>query len=183
MAQYVTNQATRIIVRAVGELSQESGVVAFDDTSSQAIDEEGNEPELEVVVNTPTPQEQIEYATYKPTIVGKEWILSETDLCDFSLSFHPGSLEIDHFLVSVFIMEGCGILGTVGRHLLPISRFANCVFRAAEARRNLRTLYVAKSYGMAARSVSQTIRPCLRMASSLVEVGVFGCWERVQMWF
>jgi hypothetical protein len=65
-------------------------------------------------------------------------------------------------------------LGTVGGHLLPVSSFANCVFRAAEARRTLRTLYVAKSYGMVALSVSQIIRPCLRMPSSLVEVSVFG---------
>jgi hypothetical protein len=102
--QYVTNQATRIIVRAVGELSQESGLVAFDDTASQAIDEdEENEPELEPVVNTPTPQERIDYATYKPTIVGKEWILSETDLCDFLRLFsHSTSSEIDHFLVLSF---------------------------------------------------------------------------------
>lgn len=94
--QYVTNQATRIIVRAVGELSQESGLDAVDDTASHVLDieDETNEPELEAVVNTPTPQERIDYATYQPTIVGKEWVLSETDL--------------------FFIMEGCGILGTGG---------------------------------------------------------------------
>ena len=98
IAQYVTNQATRIIVRAVGELSQESEVAALDGTASHPIDEdEGMEPELEAVVNTPTPQERVDYATYKPTIVGNEWILSETDLCDFSSSFHSRSLGIDHF--------------------------------------------------------------------------------------
>ena len=63
-------------------------MVAFDDTASHAIGEhEKDEPELEAVVNIPTPQEQIDYATYKPTIVGKEWILSETDLCDFFVVF------------------------------------------------------------------------------------------------
>jgi hypothetical protein len=98
IAQYVTNQATRIIVRAVGELSQESAVVALDDAASHLIDEdEGNEPEVEAAVNTPTQQERVDYATYKPTIVGKEWILSETDLCDFSLSFHSRNSGIDHF--------------------------------------------------------------------------------------
>ena len=122
IAQYVTNQATRIIVRAVGELSQESGVVAFDDTASQAIEEdEGDEQELEAVVHTPTPQEWIDYRTYKPTVIGKEWILSDTDLCDFPFFFSlPIGSEIDHFWFLVFIMEGCGVLGTVGRYVMPI---------------------------------------------------------------
>ena len=75
-------------------------MVAFDDTVSQAIDEdEGNEPELEAVVNTPTPQERIDYATYKPTIVGKEWVLSETDLCDFC---HLFFLEPQKLITFVF---------------------------------------------------------------------------------
>ena len=56
-------------------------MIALDGTVSHLIHEdEGNEPELEAVVSTP-PQERIDYATYKLTIVGKEWIL---DLCDFS---------------------------------------------------------------------------------------------------
>ncbi|KAF8957579.1 DUF917-domain-containing protein [Flammula alnicola] len=78
--QYVTNQATRIIVRAVGELGQgqERAVLA----------------DLEPIIHNPTPRDRIDYTTYRPNIVGKEWILSETDL--------------------FFIMEGCGILGTGG---------------------------------------------------------------------
>ena len=72
-------------------------MVAFDDVASQAIEEdERDEEELEAVVNTPTPQEWIDYRTYKPTIIGKEWILSETDLCDFPFFFHV-YLEIDRF--------------------------------------------------------------------------------------
>ncbi|KDR80342.1 hypothetical protein GALMADRAFT_242719 [Galerina marginata CBS 339.88] len=91
--QYVTNQATRIIVRAVGELKHDahslpSAPNAFD------LDDDGEEVEKEPVINKPTIQDKVDYTTYRPKIVGNEWILSETDL--------------------FFIMEGCGILGTGG---------------------------------------------------------------------
>ena len=80
------------------------------------------------------------------------------------------------FLFIVFIMEGCGILGTVGYYfMLLIMPTNHNMSRAAEARHTLRTLLVAKSYGMAAQSASQTIHPCLRMAFSPVDVSSFGC--------
>lgn len=85
--QYVTNQATRIIVKAVGEL----------DTSVPASGQSGaTDSELEVEeisiadpqLGQPVLQEEspyIDYESYKPTIIENEWILSETDLCTFSL--------------------------------------------------------------------------------------------------
>ena len=45
--------------------------------------------QTQAVVSTP-PQERIDYATYKLTIVGKEWIL---DLCDFSSTSVLHSVE------------------------------------------------------------------------------------------
>ena len=113
-----------------------SGVVEFDDSASQAINEdEENGPELEAVVNTPRPQERVDYVTYKPPIVGNEWILSETHLCDFPRLF----------ILEARKWEGCGILGIVGHHLLPASMFPNRVFRVAEAPAHL---IVAKSYAL-----------------------------------
>jgi hypothetical protein len=78
-------------------------------------------------------------------------------------------------------MEGCGVLGTVGYHFMLLIMFTNHdMSRAAEARHTLRTLAVAKSYGMAAQSASQTIHPCLRMAFSPGKVSSFGCWDGIQ---
>jgi len=48
--------------------------------------------------------------------------------------------------------------------------FPNCLSRAAGAHHTLHTLFADKSYGMGVRSVSRTIRPCLKVASSPVEV-------------
>ncbi|PPQ89891.1 hypothetical protein CVT25_004813 [Psilocybe cyanescens] len=92
--QYVTNQATRIIVRAVGELKDDGEIVSSTpDTSSEA-DEEDDGDENDTIINTPIIQDTVDYTTYRPKITGDEWILSETDL--------------------FFIMEGCGVLGTGG---------------------------------------------------------------------
>ena len=50
-----------------------SGVVEFNDSTSQVINEdEENGLELEAVVNTARPQEQVDYITYKPPIIGNE---------------------------------------------------------------------------------------------------------------
>ncbi|KAJ3515024.1 hypothetical protein NLJ89_g2022 [Agrocybe chaxingu] len=93
--QYVTNQATRIVVRAAGELSQDT-LPQVPSTTGEIYEEEEEQEnrELEAIIHKPNAQEQIDYTTYRPKIVGDIWILSETDL--------------------FFIMEGCGILGTGG---------------------------------------------------------------------
>ncbi|KAJ7722729.1 hydantoinase/oxoprolinase [Mycena maculata] len=91
--QYVTNQATRIIVRAVGELGiRESQMPPV----NRADHPEVEEPELpqEIVLDGGDGAAPIDYQSYRPKIVGNEWILSETDL--------------------FFIQEGCGVLGTGG---------------------------------------------------------------------
>ncbi|KAF9553636.1 Hydantoinase/oxoprolinase [Agrocybe pediades] len=88
--QYVTNQATRIIVRAVGDLDFSSTVgMALED-----VEEIEDEAQPHSIINPPSAKEEVDFTTYRPNIVGKEWILSETDL--------------------FFIMEGCGVLGTGG---------------------------------------------------------------------
>ncbi|KAF9481135.1 DUF917-domain-containing protein [Pholiota conissans] len=96
--QYVTNQATRIIVRAVGELGQDGKddqtTASGTDSQEEELDKEGDEAEADPIIHTPMPKEPIDYVNYRPKIEGKEWVLSETDL--------------------FFIMEGCGILGTGG---------------------------------------------------------------------
>ncbi|KAF8964893.1 hypothetical protein BDZ97DRAFT_1918596 [Flammula alnicola] len=98
--QYVTYQATRIIVRAIGELGQgqEREVPSeprSDDPEEDMEDKDDEErADVEPIIHNPTPRDRIDYTTYRPNIVGKKWILSETDL--------------------FFIMEGCGILGTGG---------------------------------------------------------------------
>ncbi|KAL0061493.1 hypothetical protein AAF712_011716 [Marasmius tenuissimus] len=100
---YVTNQATRIIVRVVGEIGDTTGTA---DDQKSGTDEGDIESEVEEAkeeeeksVETPAEQaleeeEKIDYETYRPTIKDDVWYLTETDL--------------------FFIMEGCGILGTGG---------------------------------------------------------------------
>ncbi|KAJ6612262.1 hydantoinase/oxoprolinase [Mycena sp. CBHHK59/15] len=93
--QYVTNQATRIIVRAVGELG-----ISVDSAIPEAdlLGDDGMEEEIEgthqILLEGADGAAGIDYQAYRPKIVGDEWILSETDL--------------------FFIMEGCGVLGTGG---------------------------------------------------------------------
>ncbi|KAF7330338.1 DUF917-domain-containing protein [Mycena venus] len=92
--QYVTNQATRIIVKAIGELGipSESWLPKAD----TAIHTDVEEPETtqEIVLAGNDGATGIDYQSYRPKIVDNEWILSETDL--------------------FFIQEGCGVLGTGG---------------------------------------------------------------------
>lgn len=78
----MTNQATRIIVRAVGELgippeTQLSEVCQA--CPSEA--EEEPEPVHKNVGSGTDEAARINYQSYAPKIEGKEWILSETDLC------------------------------------------------------------------------------------------------------
>ncbi|TFK65188.1 DUF917-domain-containing protein [Pluteus cervinus] len=93
--QYVTNQATRIIVRAVGQLA--SAVTHLkadsDDTEDEHLSDsnEGTHQFVEPISRTP---EQVDYIHYRPAIKGHIWNVSEVDL--------------------FFIMEGCGVLGTGG---------------------------------------------------------------------
>ncbi|KAF5322650.1 hypothetical protein D9619_002211 [Psilocybe cf. subviscida] len=100
--QYVTNQATRIIVRAVGELdaedssTMEASLSADDDfdIGGSLLQDEAIDSIISVSQGPSTFNEAIDYTNYKPKIDGDKWVLSETDL--------------------FFIMEGCGILGTGG---------------------------------------------------------------------
>ncbi|KAJ7284699.1 hydantoinase/oxoprolinase [Mycena rebaudengoi] len=92
--QYVTNQATRIIVRAVGELGIPADL-SFKADDIQLDDAEGDvEGTQKVFLEGADGRAGIDYQAYKPHIEGDEWILTETDL--------------------FFIQEGCGVLGTGG---------------------------------------------------------------------
>ncbi|THU96615.1 Hydantoinase/oxoprolinase [Dendrothele bispora CBS 962.96] len=101
--QYVTNQATRLIVRAVGEIGVPQGSQATPHISDghepkQTLENTEDEPEdAQAVLEEGADVDstvKVDYENYLPKIVGNEWVLSETDL--------------------FFIMEGCGILGTGG---------------------------------------------------------------------
>ncbi|KAF5353704.1 hypothetical protein D9758_008697 [Tetrapyrgos nigripes] len=94
--QYVTNQATRIIVRAVGEIGipKSRSTAGTFKRSQQEMEEESEDAQEVLEDGADGDDNRIDYETYRPKIVGDEWHLSETDL--------------------FFIMEGCGILGTGG---------------------------------------------------------------------
>ena len=84
--QYVTNQATRIIVRAVGELGQDGKVISSAGNIQDEQYDTEDQPEIEPVIHKPTPHNHIDYLTYRPNIQGNVWQLSETDLCRHFLS-------------------------------------------------------------------------------------------------
>jgi hypothetical protein len=85
----VTNQATRIIVRAVGELGQDGSITSKTlldvDSGLEELNAGDDEAEADPVIHVPAPKELIDYVNYKPKIEGKEWVLSETDLCGYSI--------------------------------------------------------------------------------------------------
>jgi hypothetical protein len=87
--QYVTNQATRIVVRAIGELgsSQDASSVGNIPLDAEDILSTEEEPSKEPL-HLPLKQMlgSTDYSTYRPTIVGNEWILTETDLCKIEIS-------------------------------------------------------------------------------------------------
>ena len=86
LLQYVTNQATRIIVRAIGELAGGAEEVDLD-ANLFGIDDDDGDFDDDTSAATPSvhkPQskkEDIDYKVYKPTVVCDDWIVSETDLC------------------------------------------------------------------------------------------------------
>ncbi|KAJ7746610.1 hydantoinase/oxoprolinase [Mycena metata] len=93
--QYVTNQATRIIVKAIGELGiPEEPSPPKVDVESYADTPEELEEVQQIILEGDDGSAGIDYQLYRPNIEGNEWILSETDL--------------------FFIQEGCGVLGTGG---------------------------------------------------------------------
>ena len=80
--QYVTNQATRIIVKAAGDLAPEAvaTVNALDD-ALQDLDE-GDYKEGDKTASAEVDEEEsIDIEVYKPTIrPDRSWVLSELDL-------------------------------------------------------------------------------------------------------
>jgi hypothetical protein len=85
----VTNQATRIIVRAVGELAaDDSSAMEVRISSDDILDEDNSMHQDEetnaigsIAHDTSSIKAAIDYTTYRPKIDGNKWILSETDLC------------------------------------------------------------------------------------------------------
>ncbi|KZT10328.1 DUF917-domain-containing protein [Laetiporus sulphureus 93-53] len=94
--QYVTNQATRIIVKAAGDLAPEA--VASVNAPNGVLDlsnvHEPTEGEKAVLPDD-TDEQEIDIESYKPTIrTDRSWSLTELDL--------------------EWIAEGCGVMGTGG---------------------------------------------------------------------
>jgi len=91
--QYVLNKATRLIIRAVGELDQSfkgPGPLKVE-SSNENIDEQETDKTHVVASSEPV----IDIDNYRPTVNKQgEWLLSETDL--------------------EWISEGCGVMGTGG---------------------------------------------------------------------
>ena len=85
--QYVTNQATRIIVKAAGDLSPQA-VAALGENSLISSNENDMEVEegAKYLANKPDEEDHslettIDIETYKPTILpNRSWKLSELDL-------------------------------------------------------------------------------------------------------
>ncbi|TFK51971.1 Hydantoinase/oxoprolinase [Heliocybe sulcata] len=94
--QYVTIKATRLIVRAVGELDAEAIPAGSTVVEEAEESEEGyQEAEKEAVKDAGFVEEKVDIPTYRPTVnEAGEWVVSEVDLS--------------------WIQEGCGILGTGG---------------------------------------------------------------------
>ncbi|KZT70497.1 hydantoinase [Daedalea quercina L-15889] len=94
--QYVTNQATRIIVKAAGDLAPEAvaSVSTLDDALEDTQPDEYKEGD-KTASDEVAEEEEIDIETYKPTIrPNRSWVLSELDL--------------------EWIAEGCGVMGTGG---------------------------------------------------------------------
>ena len=111
--QYVTNQATHFIVRAIGELAGGAEHVNFDENLHEIDDGDDRDTSTATpsVHNPQSKNEEIDYKLYKPTIVGDNWIVSETDL---RMNLHHFKVHSAAYFDNLdFIMEGCGVLGTV----------------------------------------------------------------------
>ncbi|KAK7683209.1 hypothetical protein QCA50_013882 [Cerrena zonata] len=96
--QYVTNQATRIIVKAAGELAPDANAFLEGDSVADDASSIGSDDDVEGEKHASGQEDaneslnQIE--NYVPDIRDRQWHLSETDL--------------------EWIAEGCGVLGTGG---------------------------------------------------------------------
>jgi hypothetical protein len=77
----VTNQATRFIVRAIGELAGGADQIKLDENLFGIDDDDDTFTATPIVHNPQFKKEEIDYKLYKPTVVGDDWIVSETDLC------------------------------------------------------------------------------------------------------
>lgn len=77
----MTNQATRFIVRAIGELAGGAEEVNLDENLLGIDDDDDTFTATPIVHNPQFKKGEIDYKLYKPTVVGDDWIVSETDLC------------------------------------------------------------------------------------------------------
>ncbi|KAI0826527.1 DUF917-domain-containing protein [Trametes gibbosa] len=99
--QYVTNEATRIIVKAAGDLALQAiasltdSVLSAEDATENNEGEKALENASAAVEDAVALENAVDIDSYKPTILGdRTWKLSELDL--------------------EWIAEGCGVLGTGG---------------------------------------------------------------------
>lgn len=110
----MTNQATRIIVKAVGELSTEASQVISDGDEQSDIqqpDVEELAKEALQVEDEDQPSQAIDVEKYIPSInSSREWVLSELDLGRSSTCRDTSQL----LSCAEWIADGCGVLGTGG---------------------------------------------------------------------
>lgn len=116
--QYVTNEATRIIVKAAGDLAPLSIASLEDSVLASADSEENSEGEKAIEDTTAAAEDvtlvesAIDIDTYKPTILANHtWKVSEVDLGE-SLPWDGWGVMLT--ASTEWIAEGCGVLGTGG---------------------------------------------------------------------
>ncbi len=115
--QYVTNQATRIIVKAAGDLAIESNMVdepvALINQASLVETELQKDVNSNVKAHNEGDEVLIDIESYKPTIASdRSWVLSEVDLGTLIFMTRPTSVLTRR--IAEWIADGCGVLGTGG---------------------------------------------------------------------
>lgn len=85
---YVANGAMRVVVGVVGEVGVGVDAVREEDEEGDEGDEVGGEEEgrgyegsVPSLGRELVQEVEVDYESYRPKVVGDEWILSETDLC------------------------------------------------------------------------------------------------------
>ena len=76
----MTNQATRFIIRAIGELAGGAEDANSDEDLFGIDDDDDTSTATPIVYYPQSKNEEIDYKLYKPTIEGDHWIVSQTDL-------------------------------------------------------------------------------------------------------
>ncbi|KAF4563054.1 hypothetical protein EYR40_007227 [Pleurotus pulmonarius] len=133
---YVTNQSTRVIIKAAGDLSPSPAHILEDVVSERSYEEEAiNEAGKLVDELVEAPDAPVDVDAYRPTIrTDKVWVLSEIDLewigegCNI-LGAGGGGPSYPAFLMArQLLREGKPILVVDAKNVPQDSLFARCCF-------------------------------------------------------